>query len=431
MKMTQKSRFYLTFLVLCLLGLLPLASLVKRLDHSLIPMAAITLSLLLGIFYFGVVRERWKNFVQPLFRTQVLIQASVQSSLLYYISCFDPQLGIFFPYIIYFIFFGYACEIFLLLLTNKKVVLGLYIFPLILSINLFLSFAPTHYPVMYFLVTVGVLAKNYLVYKNRPGWDHIFNPSAITLSVLLIISLMVPSIRHAVDVKGLYHIPFFDLALVTLASFTLWLPNSYWIPIGGAVTLILAERFSLAVFGMPWMFGNGRGQILLAFCLLITDPKTSPRTNFGKFFFGVTYALGLSFFYYLLMAVFGEFSDYNKILAAPFFNLLAPYYDTVLAPVTKWFEKIKWPTKKIVAERAFGLLIFAGGFLLVFTEYETHRPAPYLLEQYPVVKLSPLAVRLEQMKVRDFSEECGPIWQAEGNGLQSFGEMISLFRSKH
>ena len=105
---------------------------------------------------------------------------------------------------------------------------------------------------------------------------------------------------------------FFEVTLVTFAAAaTLWLLNVVYTQVTG-VYWFLDSGIPIAVF--------------LGLHLLVTDPATSPRDNYGRAIFGALYGAGV-FLLYLLLERAGVPRFYDKLLFIPLLNLLVPLID--------------------------------------------------------------------------------------------------------
>jgi TPR repeat protein len=105
---------------------------------------------------------------------------------------------------------------------------------------------------------------------------------------------------------------FFHVTLVTLAA---------------ASMLLLLNLAYTAVTGIYWFLDAGIPiAVFLGLHLLVTDPATSPRNNYGRAIFGALYGAGV-FVLYALLEWAGEPRFYDKLLFVPVLNLLVPVID--------------------------------------------------------------------------------------------------------
>lgn len=212
---------------------------------------------------------------------------------------------------------------------------------------------------------------------------------------------------------------------MTIAPFTLWLPNAFLITISGVGSLLLLDFFARQFTGLSLMVGLARGQILLAYCLLITDPMTSPRSNIGKVLYGIIYTFVLCAVYFLLILSFKSYSEYAKILAAPFVNILAPYLDDYCQKF-KTFE-LKINNINFIKLRASILTVYIFGILFLYEKVLILYPAPYLMASYPKFSLNPMKVDYIPLFVEDLDKFNYPVWKSSNpiwDEYQKFFEHI-------
>jgi hypothetical protein len=181
--------------------------------------------------------------------------------------------------------------------------------PIVLSTNLFAWFSPAG--VVLSLVT-AFACKALL----RRGESHMLNPSAIGLSCGGAVALLAPEL---VQFGGLFHTMnlapnmaelILLLALVPQARFRI-LPVS----IGAALALRAADNPAVL-----------RPPVLLALALLATDPATIPRSDAGRFLFGVFVGASMPVLS-ILFRHYGLADDFSKVMPIPIANALAPWFD--------------------------------------------------------------------------------------------------------
>ena len=72
--------------------------------------------------------------------------------------------------------------------------------------------------------------------------------------------------------------------------------------------------------------------------LLVTDPATAPRTEFGRVMFGALYGVSTVLLYWVLGAV-GAPTFYDKLLQIPLLNLSVQMLDRVArSPRMAWLD---------------------------------------------------------------------------------------------
>jgi hypothetical protein len=81
--------------------------------------------------------------------------------------------------------------------------------------------------------------------------------------------------------------------------------------------------------------------IFLGLHLLVTDPATSPRKNFGKVIFGAGYGAGIFALVPLLEGI-GAPVFYDKLLCVPLLNLTVRALDRISITLSAWLSRQTW-----------------------------------------------------------------------------------------
>jgi hypothetical protein len=81
--------------------------------------------------------------------------------------------------------------------------------------------------------------------------------------------------------------------------------------------------------------------VFLVLHLLVTDPATSPRKNFGKAIFGAAYGAGV-FGLFGLLGSLGAPTFYDKLLCVPALNLTVRALDRASIALSAWFARRTW-----------------------------------------------------------------------------------------
>ena len=84
--------------------------------------------------------------------------------------------------------------------------------------------------------------------------------------------------------------------------------------------------------------------VFLGLHLLVTDPATSPRKNFGKALFGAGYGVGV-FVLYGWLDSHGMPSFYDKLLCVPVLNLTVRALDRASIALNSWLARRTWVTE--------------------------------------------------------------------------------------
>ena len=218
--------------------------------------------------------------------------------------------------------------------------------PIIFSTNLFLWFKDDWFFFQFLMVATGALGKEFIRWQKDGRDTHIFNPSGLSLSVFSIVLILTgttdytwgneiaatlnlaPHMYLWIFLVGLVVQSLFSVTLMTLsAAVALWLLNLVYTQITG-VYYFIDTGIPIAVF--------------LGLHLLVTDPSTSPRTNFGRVIFGSLYGLSVAALYALL-ELFEAPQFYDKLLCVPLLNLSVQIIDrmarrSVFGRISLWSD---------------------------------------------------------------------------------------------
>lgn len=234
------------------------------------------------------------------------------------------------PLIIGQIVFAYALDMIVNWFRRDDYVLGFGPFPIILSTNLFLWFHDDYFYWQFVLISVGVLGKEFIKWKRDGRMTHIFNPSALSLFVFSIVLLATKNtgMTWGIEIASTFHNPphiymeLFLLGLVVQALFGVTL-----VTLAAAAALLLLNLAYTHTTGVyHFVDSNIPVAVFLGLHLLVTDPATSPRRNFGKIIFGALYGLGV-FAAYSALGWFGAPEFYDKLLCVPILNLFVQRLD--------------------------------------------------------------------------------------------------------
>ena len=217
-------------------------------------------------------------------------------------------------------------------------------FPIVLSTNLFLWFKDDWFFLQFLLVSTGVLCKEFVTWKRDGRRTHIFNPSAIALAIFSIGLLITHSTQItwgeevAVSQGRPPHI-YLEIFAARAGGAGAVLGDA-----GHAVrrrprclSLNLAYTGSTGLY--YFVDSNIPIAVFLGLHLLVTDPATSPRRNFGKLLFGAMYgALGVGLFT-PCWAGWARPTFYDKLLCVPPLNLLVQPLDRAGAALEARFRQ--------------------------------------------------------------------------------------------
>ena len=227
-------------------------------------------------------------------------------------------------------------------------ILGFGPIPIVFSMNLFLCFRDDWFYLQFAMVAIIVFGKEFLRWKRDGQLTHIFNPSAFALflvSVVLIATRTTP-ITWGPQISTTFNNPpniyleIFLLGLVVQGLFSVTL-----VTLSAAGMLLALNAVYLGSTGMyRFIDFNIHPAVFLGLHLLVTDPATSPRRNFGKAIFGAAYGAGV-FVVYGLLDSMGAPTFYDKLLCVPALNLTVRALDRASIALSAWLARQKWVTR--------------------------------------------------------------------------------------
>jgi Sel1 repeat len=249
------------------------------------------------------------------------------------------------PLILAQVLFLYVLDMLVCWSRRDKWILGFGPIPIIFSMNLFLWFRDDWFYLQFVMVAIIVLGKEFLRWKRDGQSTHIFNPSAFALfltSVVLIATRTTPvTWGQEIATTFLYppnfFVEIFVLGLIVQALFSVTL-----VTFSAAASLYVLNIVYTASTG-TYMFidTNIHPAIFLGLHLLVTDPATSPRKNFGKAIFGVAYGAGI-FALVPLLESLGAPVFYDKLLCVPLLNLTVRDLDRASVALSAWIARRPW-----------------------------------------------------------------------------------------
>jgi hypothetical protein len=248
------------------------------------------------------------------------------------------------PLILAQVVFLYALDMLVCWARRDKWILGFGQIPIIFSMNLFLWFRDDWFYLQFLMVAIIVFGKEFLRWKRDGQNTHIFNPSAFALfltSVVLIATHNTPitwgdEIATTFLNPPNFFVEMFVLGLIVQALFSVTL-----VTLSAAVSLYVLNIVYTAYTG-TYMFidTNIHPAIFLGLHLLVTDPATSPRKNFGKVIFGAAYGAGIFGLVPILEGI-GAPVFYDKLLCVPLLNLTVRALDRLSVAVSGWVTQRK------------------------------------------------------------------------------------------
>lgn len=249
-------------------------------------------------------------------------------------------------------------------------------FPIIFSTNLFLWFRDDWFYFQFIMIAFGVLAKEVFTWTLNNRKVHIFNPSAISLAVASILLIMTNNtpISWGSEISNTLAIPPYMYILIFMTGLVVqYLFHVTLVTLATAVTLLFAGAIYYQISGVYFFYTSDIPiAVFLGLHLLVTDPVTSPKTNFGRILFGIFYALSVMILFEVLDA-FGAPTFYDKLLAVPLLNLTIQLLDRIARKID--FNKIFSAFSKLNAYQL--NLIHMVIWILVFVSwYSSGRIGP-------------------------------------------------------
>jgi hypothetical protein len=174
------------------------------------------------------------------------------------------------------------------------------------------------------MITFGILAKEYFTWTKDGRVTHIFNPSAISLSVASLLLIITGStdiswgsqISNTLNSPPHIYLEIFILGLIVQYLFHVTL-----VTLATVISLLVLGAIYYQFTGVYFFYTSDIPiAVFLGLHLLVTDPSTSPKTNTGKLLFGLLYGLSVMLLFEVL-EYFGAPTFYDKLLSVPLLNL--------------------------------------------------------------------------------------------------------------
>jgi len=253
------------------------------------------------------------------------------------------------PLIVAQLVFVYVLDMLVCWSRRDSWILGFGPFPIVLSANLFLWFKPDWYFLQFLMLATGVLCKEFITWTRDGRRAHIFNPSAISLFVFSLGLILTHStqiswgeeIAVSFDRPPHIFLEIFLLGLIVQGLFSVTLVTLSAAAALYAMNLVFTHTTGLYYF----IDTNIPAAVFLGLHLLVTDPATSPRKNFGKVVFGAMYGVGV-FLLYWLLGRFGAPTFYDKLLCVPPLNLTVRALDRVSTAIAEHTRFPAWAPKR-------------------------------------------------------------------------------------
>lgn len=252
---------------------------------------------------------------------------------------------------------------------------GFGVLPIVFSTNFFLWFRDDFFYLQFLMVASGALGKAFITWNRDGRRTHIFNPSALGLTLFSILLLATGMTREwswarelatTIDSPEHIYLVIFLLGLVVQSMFAVTLMT-----LAAAGTLCLLNLVYTEVTGVYHFISiNISAAVFLGLHLLMTDPATSPRTNLGRLIFGALYGVGI-FICYELLQYFDAPELYSKLLPVPILNLLSPWLERItrtgtLGDVNRRWESLLRPALLNLVHMACWAALF---FTMLWTDF--------------------------------------------------------------
>jgi hypothetical protein len=276
------------------------------------------------------------------------VQAMVHSCIYAYWGWYWREVYHELPLIAAQIVFLYALDLVICWSRRDRAITGFGPVPIVLSMNLFLWFRDDWFYLQFAMVAVIVLGKEFVKWKRDGHLTHIFNPSAFSLFLVSIALLVTHStaMTWGEEISTTFHRPpsiyleIFLLGLIVQALFSVTL-----VTLSAAAMLYVLNLAYTGTTGMyHFVDTNIPPAVFLGLHLLVTDPATSPKKNFGRVIFGASYGAGV-FALYAFLGAMGAPRFYDKLLCVPLLNLTVRALDRVSVSLAAWFAKrnlLRW-----------------------------------------------------------------------------------------
>lgn len=328
-------------------ALLPRINANPHLEASISGAAAFLLAGL-GTLWWSVARTGRTLTYEFVPRQVHWVQMIMHSSVFAYWGWYWREVYHEIPLILSQVLFLYVLDMLVCWFRRDKWILGFGPIPIIFSMNLFLWFRDDWFYLQFVMVAIIVFGKEFVRWKRDGHSTHIFNPSAFALfltSVVLIATHNTP-ITWGPQISQTFTNPpnifleIFVLGLIVQGLFSVTL-----VTLSAAAALFAVNAIYTGTTGMyAFIDFNIHPAVFLGLHLLVTDPATSPRRNFGKAIFGAGYGVGV-FLLYGMLENMGAPEFYDKLLCVPLLNLTVRFLDRVSIALSAWLAERRWITE--------------------------------------------------------------------------------------
>lgn len=280
---------------------------------------------------FASRRERGEDLtLEFVLRTPHWMQTLAQGALLVWWGIYVDMVRLWAPMILAQLVLAVAVEGLFALTRRGRYAAGLGVVPVIFSVNLFLWFTGAWFFFQFAMVVLVYAGKEFIRWQLDGRSRHIFNPSALALSVaaVLLIATGSTEITLGIEIAQSQFIPPQMFLVIFLAAVPAQL-------LFGVAMMTMPAVLTILGFGLLYQSLTGiyffydayiPVSVFLGLHLLFTDPATSPRSDGGRILFGLIYGTGVVTSAAMLDAI-GAPNFYDKLLPVPILNVLAPRLD--------------------------------------------------------------------------------------------------------
>ena len=272
-------------------------------------------------------------------RTPHWMQTLAQGALLVWWGLFVDMVPLWAPMILAQLLLAVAVESLFAWTRRGRYTAGLGVIPVIFSVNLFLWFTGPWFFFQFAMVVLVYAGKEFIRWQLDGRSRHIFNPSALALSVASVALIATGSteITLGIEIAQSQFIPPQMFLVIFLAAVPAQL-------IFGVAMMTVPAVLTIMGFGLLYHSLTGiyffydafiPVSVFLGLHLLFTDPATSPRSDGGRILFGLIYGTGVITSAAMLDAI-GAPNFYDKLLPVPILNLLAPRLDRAANALGRW-----------------------------------------------------------------------------------------------
>lgn len=268
--------------------------------------------------------------LEVVIRTPHWMQTLAQGALLVWWGTFVDMVQLWAPMILAQLLLAVAIEGLFAWTRRGRYAIGLGVVPVIFSVNLFLWFTGPWFFFQFAMVFLVYAGKEFIRWQLDGRSRHIFNPSALALSVAAVglIATGSTEITFGIEIAQSQFIPPHMFLVIFLAAVPAQL-------LFGVAMMTMPAVLTILGFGLLYHSVTGiyffydayiPVSVFLGLHLLFTDPATSPRSDGGRIMFGLIYGTGVVASAAMLDAI-GAPNFYDKLLPVPILNILAPRLD--------------------------------------------------------------------------------------------------------